>query len=90
MQIYLDTANIEEIKRFNEIGIIDGVTTNPTLISKEVGKPFIEIVAEITAIVTGPVSVEAVSVDTEEIIKESRTLASIAQNIAVKIHLNCD
>ena len=85
MQIYLDTANIEEIKRFNEIGIIDGVTTNPTLISKEVGKPFIEIVAEITAIVTGPVSVEAVSVDTEEIIKESRILASIAQNIAVKI-----
>ena len=59
MRFFIDTANIDEIKRINALGILDGVTTNPSLIAKETGKPFEQIIAEICAIVDGPISAEA-------------------------------
>lgn len=84
MQIFLDTANIEEIKKGVEWGVVDGVTTNPTLISKE-GKPFEETIKKICEIVQGPVSAEVVSLDSEGMIKEARELAKIDENVVIKI-----
>ena len=86
MKFFIDTANIEEIKRGVELGLVDGVTTNPTLISRE-GRNFKELVKEICDIVDGPVSVEAVSLDKEGMIKEARELSKIAPNIVIKIPL---
>ena len=86
MKIFLDTANIEEIRKAHTWGILDGVTTNPSLIAKT-GRPFREIIEEICSIVKGPVSAEVVSLDTEGMIKEARELAKIADNIVVKIPL---
>lgn len=87
MKIFLDTANINEIREANAIGIIDGVTTNPTLIAKE-GKDFISVVREICSIVNGPVSAEAVSQKAGPIVDEAAGLAAIHPNIVVKIPLN--
>ncbi len=84
MKIFLDTANIKQIREAFSWGILDGVTTNPTLVSKENAK-FKDLVKEICDIVLGPVSVESVSTEAEDIIKESRILAKIADNIVVKI-----
>lgn len=84
MKIFLDTANINEIKDAWNSGIIDGVTTNPTHISKE-NKKFRELVEEICSIVKGPVSVEAVSLNAEDIVKEAEELSKIAPNIVIKI-----
>ena len=84
MKFFIDTANVEEIKKANELGLLDGVTTNPTLISKE-GREFKELIKEICSIVDGPVSAEAVSTDSEGMIKEARDLVKIAPNIVVKI-----
>ncbi|MCK4419865.1 fructose-6-phosphate aldolase [Candidatus Aerophobetes bacterium Ae_b3a] len=84
MKIYFDGANTEKIKEAYSWGVIDGVTTNPTLISKE-NRPFRELVEEICSIVDGPVSVEAVSLDAEGMIKEARELSKIHKNIVVKI-----
>ncbi|PMQ01218.1 MAG: fructose-6-phosphate aldolase [Dictyoglomus sp. NZ13-RE01] len=84
MKIFLDTANISEIKDAWNSGIIDGVTTNPTHISKE-NKKFRELVEEICSIVKGPVSVEAVSLNAEDIVKEAEELSKIAPNIVIKI-----
>ncbi len=84
MKFFIDTANIEEIKKAWELGVIDGVTTNPSLISKE-GKEPMSLLKEICEIVDGPVSAEAVSLKYEEMIKEAIQLSKIAPNIVVKI-----
>lgn len=84
MKIFIDTANIKAIKKFCEMGIIDGVTTNPTLIANE-GMKFNDLINEIVKIVNGHVSVEAVSLDAEGMVKEARQLSKIAPNIVVKI-----
>ena len=86
MKFFIDTADVNEIKEAESLGILDGVTTNPTLISKT-GRPFRETIEEICTIVEGPVSAEVVSTETEAIIKEGRGLAKIADNIVVKVPL---
>ncbi len=86
MKIFIDTANIQQIKESLDMGIIDGVTTNPTLVAKE-SKPFLELIKEICSIVDGPISVEAISQNCNEIVKEARQLAKIDKNIVVKIPL---
>ncbi len=84
MKIFLDTANIEDIKKFAEMGVIDGVTTNPALIAKE-GKNFKDVVNEICSIINGPVSAEVISTTSEKMIEEARKIAKIHKNIVVKI-----
>ena len=84
MKFFIDTANIEEIKKGVAMGMVDGVTTNPSLIAKE-SKPFEAIIKEICDIVDGPVSAEVVSIEAEGMLKEARELAKIADNIVVKI-----
>lgn len=84
MKFFLDTANVEEIKRVTNLGLVDGVTTNPTIISRE-GRPFEEVIKEICSIVDGPVSAEVISLKAEEMIKEARELAKWAPNVVVKI-----
>ncbi len=84
MKFFIDTANIEEIKEANSLGLIDGVTTNPSLVAKE-GRDFEELVKEICQIVDGPVSAEAVSLDAEGMVNEGRKLSKIHENIVVKI-----
>lgn len=84
MQFFLDTANLDQIKEAASWGIIDGVTTNPSLVSKENMK-FEELIKEICRIVPGPISVESVSTEAEDIVVESRELASLADNVVVKV-----
>lgn len=84
MKFFIDTANIEQIKDANDMGMVDGVTTNPSLISKEEGE-FKEIIADICKIVDGPVSAEVISLEYEGMVSEARDLVKIADNIAVKI-----
>ncbi|OGR15629.1 MAG: fructose-6-phosphate aldolase [Desulfobacterales bacterium GWB2_56_26] len=84
MKFFIDTANLDEIKKGLEMGMVDGVTTNPSLVAKE-KKPFVEIVAEICKIVDGPVSAEVVSLDAPGMLAEARELAKIADNIVVKV-----
>lgn len=84
MKFFLDTANIDEIKRVNNLGLVDGVTTNPTIISRE-GKDFETVIKEICAIVDGPVSAEVVALDAEGMIKEARKIKTWADNVVVKI-----
>lgn len=84
MKLFIDTANIDEIKEINEWGVICGVTTNPSLIAKE-GRKFEEVVKEITEIVDGPISAEVISLDKEGMLKEARELAKIHKNIIIKI-----
>ena len=84
MKFFIDTANVEEIKKAWSLGVIDGVTTNPSLISKE-GKEPVELLKEICSIVNGPVSAEAVSMTADEMIKEAEFLSKIHENIVVKI-----
>jgi transaldolase len=84
MKIFIDTANIEEIRLAASWGILDGVTTNPTLMAKT-GKGFDEVAKEIIKIVDGPISLEAISQDTEGIVKESRRLSKIHKNVVVKV-----
>src|SRR4030042_781036 len=86
MKFFIDTANIEEIKKANELGLLDGVTTNPSLVSKE-GREFKEVIIEICGIVNGPVNAEVISNDAMGMIKEARELAGLADNIVVKIPL---
>jgi transaldolase len=86
MKFFIDTANIDEIKKANDLGMVDGVTTNPSLVSKE-GREFTGLLKEICGIVDGPVSAEVVSVDAEGMIREAKDLAGIADNIVVKIPL---
>ncbi|MDT2613221.1 fructose-6-phosphate aldolase [Enterococcus dongliensis] len=84
MKFFLDTANIEEIKRINQLGLVDGVTTNPTIIAKE-GKDFETVIKEICGLVNGPVSAEVTSLASEEMIREARQINQWADNIVVKI-----
>jgi transaldolase len=84
MKFFLDTANVKQIKEAASWGILDGVTTNPSLVAKENAK-FEDLIKEICDIVLGPVSVECVSTNAEDIIEESRKLTSLADNIVVKI-----
>jgi len=89
MKFFIDTANIEEIKEADSMGMADGVTTNPTLIAREKGN-FEDIIKEICKIVDGPISAEVISLDTEGMLKEARHLASIHKNIVVKIPMTID
>lgn len=89
MKFFIDTANIAEIKEANAMGMVDGVTTNPSLIAKE-GRDFKEIIAEICKIVDGPISAEVISLDTEGMLREARDLAKIHKNIVVKIPMTID
>jgi len=86
MKFFIDTAEVNEIREAHDLGILDGVTTNPSLVSKT-GRPFRETIEEICSIVSGPVSAEAVSMDAEGLMKEARELSQIADNIVVKIPL---
>ncbi len=86
MKFFIDTANVEEIRKTNELGLLDGVTTNPTLVSKE-GREFKGLIKEICSIVDGPVNAEVVSTDAEGMINEARDLVKLADNIVVKIPL---
>lgn len=84
MKFFLDTANVDEIKRINELGLVDGVTTNPTIIAKE-GRDFEEVIKEICSLVDGPVSAEVTGSQAEEMITEAEVLAKWARNVVVKI-----
>ena len=84
MKFFIDTANIDEIRKAWELGVIDGVTTNPSLISKEKKEP-VSLFREICAIVNGPVSAEVISTKADEMVKEAEVLAKIHENIVVKI-----
>ena len=86
MKFFIDTADVNQIREAESLGILDGVTTNPTLVSKT-GRPFKETIEEICSIVKGPVSAEVVSTDVEGILKEARELSKIAENIVVKVPL---
>ena len=89
MKLFIDTANIDDIREANLLGVIDGVTTNPTLVSKE-GKDFMSIIKEICQIVDGPISVEAVSTDSEGMLKEAREFAQVHANVVVKLPMTRD
>lgn len=84
MKFFIDTANIEEIKKGLALGMVDGVTTNPSLVAKE-PRPFLEILKEICELVEGPVSAEVISLDAEGMVAEARDLVKIADNIVIKI-----
>ncbi|CEE00351.1 putative transaldolase 2 [Caldibacillus thermoamylovorans] len=84
MKFFLDTANIDEIKRVKRLGLVNGVTTNPTIIAHE-GRDFEEVIKEICSIVDGPVSAEVIGLTTEEMVEEARVLATWAPNVVVKI-----
>ncbi|MCT4507702.1 MAG: fructose-6-phosphate aldolase [Tepidibacter sp.] len=84
MKLFIDTANVDEIREINDWGVIEGVTTNPSLIAKE-GRDFKEVVKEITSIVDGPISAEVISLEAEGMIKEADELVKIHPNIVIKI-----
>ncbi len=89
MKFFVDTAEIDAIAELNELGIVDGVTTNPSLIAKS-GRDILEVTKEICDLVEGPVSAEVVALTADEMIAEGRKLAKIADNIAVKVPLTWD
>lgn len=89
MKFFVDTADVNEIRELAEKGLLDGVTTNPSLVAKA-GKNFLETIKEICAIVEGPVSAEVASLDAETMIAEGRKLAEIAENVTVKVPLTWD
>ena len=89
MRFFIDTANIEEIKEANDLGVICGVTTNPSLIAKE-GRDFIQVVKEITEIVDGPISAEVISLDHEGMVKEAEKLSQIHKNIVIKLPMTSE
>ncbi|HSE99592.1 MAG: fructose-6-phosphate aldolase [Nitrososphaerales archaeon] len=84
MKIFLDTANIKSIRHYSEMGMVDGITTNPTLLSKESGDPE-EIMKEIVKMVQGPVSLEVISTETNQIIKEAYILKRYGSNVIIKV-----
>lgn len=89
MKFFIDTANVAEIKEAHSMGMVDGVTTNPSLIAKE-GRDFVEIIQEICGIVDGPISAEVIALDAPGMIAEARDLAKIHKNIVVKIPMTVD
>jgi transaldolase len=86
MQLFLDTANVKEIREMAETGVLDGITTNPSLVAKE-GRSFREVLLEIAGLVNGPISAEVVAVDVDGMLKEGRELAAVHKNIVVKVPL---
>jgi len=87
VKIFLDTANVNEIKESVEYGVIDGVTTNPSLIAKE-NKGFLPLIKEIVEVVPGPVSVEVTATDTDGMIEEAKRYAEISENVVIKVPIN--
>lgn len=90
MQIFLDTANIEQIKQGVKLGVVSGVTTNPTLVAKEANADYESVVKEICSIVSGPVSVEVLAEDTATMLQQARTMAAWAPNVVIKIPATAD
>ena len=89
MKFFIDTANVEDIRKANDMGIICGVTTNPSLISKE-GRDFIEVVKEISTIVDGPISAEVISLDHKGMVEEADKLSKIHKNIVIKLPMTLE
>jgi len=89
MKFFIDTANLDEIKKAVDMGMVDGVTTNPSLIARE-NKPFVEIIKEICKIVDGPISAEVIALDAEGMVREGRELAAIHSNIVIKIPMTTE
>ncbi len=89
MKFFIDSAEIAEIKEINAYGLLDGVTTNPSLIAKS-GRDFKEVIAEICALVSGPVSAEVAATDYENMVREGEILAKIAKNVCIKLPLTMD
>jgi len=89
MKFFIDTANVADIRRLHQYGMVDGVTTNPSLVAKE-GRDFREVIDEICSFVKGPVSAEAVSLDAEGMIAEAKDIATWAENIVVKIPMTSE
>ena len=89
MKFFIDTANLEEIKKAVDMGMVDGVTTNPSLIARD-NKPFVEIIKEICKIVDGPISAEVIALDAEGMVREGRELAAIHSNIVIKIPMTTE
>jgi transaldolase len=89
MKLFIDTANIDEIREVASLGILDGVTTNPSLVSKE-GRDFHQVLREIASIVNGPISAEVTALDKDGMVREGKTLAAIHPNVVVKIPLTKD
>ena len=89
MKFFVDTANVEDIKKANDMGVICGVTTNPSLVAKE-GRDFNEVIKEITSIVDGPISGEVISTDSEGMVKEGREIAKIHKNMIVKLPMTAE
>lgn len=90
MRIFLDTANLDEIAEAASWGVISGVTTNPTLVAKEKGLDFSELVARITSLVPGPVSAEVISLEATGMVREARELSQIAPNVVIKIPMTSE
>lgn len=89
MKFFLDTANVEEIKRIAKLGLVDGVTTNPSLVAKE-GRDFKEVVQEICGIVSGPVSAEVIGTQADDMLKEAYEIAEWAPNVVIKVPMTED
>ncbi len=89
MKLFLDTANVDDIRKANNLGVICGVTTNPSLIAKE-GRDFKEVVKEITSIVDGPISAEVISINADGMIEEAKELVKIHDNIVIKIPMTLE
>lgn len=87
MKIFIDTANVKEIKEALSMGVIDGVTTNPSLLAKE-GRPALEVIKEICALTNGPVSAEVIALDYQGMVEEGRALSKLARNTVIKIPLS--
>lgn len=89
MKLFIDTANVDDIRKANDLGVICGVTTNPSLIARE-GRDFVEVVKEITTIVDGPISAEVISLEADGMIEEARELVKIHKNIVIKIPMTLE
>ncbi|MDC2866929.1 fructose-6-phosphate aldolase [Bacillus sp. BP-3] len=90
MKFFIDTANIDEIKEANDLGVLAGVTTNPSLVAKEEGVDFHERIREICSVVEGPVSAEVISLEADKMIEEGKELAKIAPNVVVKVPMTTE
>lgn len=89
MKFFLDTANVDEIREAAALGVLDGVTTNPSLVAKE-GRDFLEVLKEIVTLVHGPISAEVTTTDADEMVEQGRDLAKIHPNIVIKVPLTLD
>ncbi len=89
MKLFIDTANVDEIKEINDWGVICGVTTNPSLIAKE-GRDFKEVIKEITSIVDGPISAEVISLESDKMVEEALELSKIHENVIIKVPMTSE